>query len=127
MIRSVFFKAIARVLSAQCKAAQMFADTPVEKCGFARGSFSPEEAEHMETIREGDNVRLNSGNKRLKELIRLYGEQWTVRRVEDSVQCFNGRPRIFIESADGSHTRWVEPDMVVRLPAPDAGMSPMPG
>lgn len=66
----------------------------------------------MVKFAKGDEVRLMGNSKRLKELVRLHGDVWRVRRLEMSVQCFNGDPGVFIEALDGAHSRWVRPDEV---------------
>jgi hypothetical protein len=53
-------------------------------------------------------VTLLPHTKRLKQLIKEYGEQWTeLYRLK--AQCFNGMLGVMIESKDGKHTRWVLP------------------
>lgn len=46
--------------------------------------------------------------KRLKQLIKQHGPEWTLIRISDKCQCFDNRPGVFIESLDKKHTRWVE-------------------
>ena len=58
-------------------------------------------------------IKLKPANKRLKQLIREFGGEWKLIRIEDSVQCFNRNPGLFIESltlngAGQKHSRWVK-------------------
>ena len=59
------------------------------------------------------NIILLPDNKRLKQLIREFGSEWTIVQKEDHVQCFDGNPGLFIQSICGKHTRWVRPIQVV--------------
>ena len=53
-------------------------------------------------------VNLIPNNRRIKQLIKQYGELWNVVRLEDYVECFKG-PGIFIASECGDHYRWIRP------------------
>lgn len=53
-------------------------------------------------------IRLMPTTKRLKELRKAHGELWRVRQ-ERPVACFDDAIGLYIESLDGTHSRWVLP------------------
>jgi hypothetical protein len=58
-----------------------------------------------------NTVTLKPATKRLKQLVKEFGDQWRVVRSQDTVQCLNG-PGVFVESMCGRHTRWVDKDQL---------------
>jgi len=60
-----------------------------------------------------DIVRLKPVNKRYKQLIKEFGDEWVVTKPKQSVQCFtDSKTGIFITSWCGRHSRWVRPQDV---------------
>ncbi len=59
-------------------------------------------------------VIVKPGNKRLKQLIKEFGEIWKSEIYHPYVPCFNG-PGYYVESLDGEHRRWVEEEHVVLI------------
>jgi len=61
---------------------------------------------------ENDIITLKPNTKRLKQLIKEFGDQWEVKCREESAPCFNGKPGLFIESITTNkngfkHSRWI--------------------
>jgi len=52
------------------------------------------------------NVTILPINKRLKQLIKVFGSTWKLLQHKASVQCFNNEGWL-IESLDKKHRRWV--------------------
>lgn len=59
-------------------------------------------------------VRLIPATKRLKQVRKVHGELWRVLH-EAPVLCFDGAQGLFIESLDGTHTRWVLPSQTLEV------------
>lgn len=56
-------------------------------------------------------LQVTPRTKRGKQLIKAHGDVWHVVRTRDSVACFDGRPGMFVVSAQDPHShtiRWIE-------------------
>lgn len=62
-----------------------------------------------------NTVILKPSTARFRQLVRAHGAVWQVIASQDSVQCFNGAPGLFIRSMDQQHDRWVRPESVEPL------------
>lgn len=54
-------------------------------------------------------------NKRLKQLVKEYGDTWNAVTPIQNLQCFNNRLGVGVESLDGKHKRWVEYPSQIRF------------
>lgn len=59
-------------------------------------------------------LRITPGEKRIKQLIREFGNIWRFKRYSPNVQSLRSGG-YFIESLDGNHQRWIEEKYVEKL------------
>ena len=60
-------------------------------------------------------LRVTSGDKRLKQLIKQHGEIWRFKRYSPGCQCFGGNPGYYAQSIDETHVRWIEQEFVEEI------------
>lgn len=60
-----------------------------------------------------ETCELLPATKRLKQLIKEFGNRWEVAKTFKPCQAFGNDLGMFIVSQDGQHHRWVRPEQVI--------------